>query len=180
MNRPGKYRSYEVVHGEDYPRDCYYTENKIGTDLLRVHYRVTRLPSEKRFTLRHLQDASPAERARTEQQIPRLAQLFESWESIDAAIRRPYRGNRRCALFVVMAGTPVEDPLIQLELEMMIDQGQDQWLTPTQTADALGVTVSDLVAMRAQRTGPAYFKPNLREILYSRAEIDTFRTGGAR
>jgi len=174
-----KYGDYSIVLGdEDYPRDCYYRENHRGDALLRVHYRVTRLPSKKEITLRHLRDATPADRERAEAEWGKLRQSFAGWEHIGAVRRGKYAQNPRCAIFVAMCGTPVEDPLVQLELEMMIDQGKPEWLSEKETADVLGVTVSDLATMRNLRVGPAYYKPSLREVVYLRAEIDAFTAAG--
>lgn len=116
-----KYRDYEVILGEDFPRDCHYAENAVGTNLLRVHFRVTRLPSQKLITVRHLRDATAAERRSVERLIPGMRKSFERWEQINAVRRGRYAKNPRCAIFVAMCGTAVEDPLVQLELEMMID-----------------------------------------------------------
>lgn len=181
----GKYRDYDVVVGEDFPRDCHYRDDALDRGLLRVHYRVTRLPSQKLITLRHLRDASPTERAAAERKLPHLSDTFALWEARTNAVRRGrYAQNTRCAIFVVMCGTPVEDPLVQLELEMMIDQGaiesQPEWLSESETASTLGVTVSDLAAMREQRTGPRYYKPSLRTVVYARDEVDLYRVGGIR
>lgn len=174
-----KYSDYSIALGdEDFPRDCYYDENKLGTTLLRVHYRVTRLPSTKMITLRHLRDATTADRERAEAKWEKLRQSFAGWENIGAVRRGRYVENPRCAIFVAMCGTPVEDPLVQLELEMMIDQGKPEWLSEKETADVLGVTVSDLATMRHLRVGPAYYKPSLREVVYLRAEIDAFTAAG--
>lgn len=108
--------------GDDLSRNVYYDENVQG-EVLRVHYRIYRSPSKRTYRLRHLHDATDAERAQAMKDFHNLHELFDSLEAMGHAFRHLNRRDRTW-FFVIGMGTPVEDPLIQLELEMMIDLTQ--------------------------------------------------------
>ncbi|WP_454113344.1 hypothetical protein [Microbacterium maritypicum] len=114
------YADYTVRIGDEYPLDVYYDEDVEGDRLLRVHARVSRTPSRKEFVLRPLRGATDADRARLERWADTIRRLFRSCDVAGVPYRKWNRAGQ-CWIFVIYLGTPVEDPLVQLELEMMID-----------------------------------------------------------
>lgn len=115
-----KYANYTIRVGEDdLNQRVSYREAAAG-GLLRVHYRVSRVPSRQEFVLRHCVDATAADRAQAVDRLDRLPSAFANWEKADVVWRRKARIGGYW-FFYAFAGTPVDDPLVQLELEMLID-----------------------------------------------------------
>lgn len=123
VSDPGwQYHGWTVRVGEDMPRQIFYTENRAGIELLRVHYRVSRAPAKRQFVMRHLTGATERDRTEAMAHFRQLPWVFERNERRGAADRVLNRAGRFW-VYYMYRGTPVEDPLIQLELEMMIDRG---------------------------------------------------------
>ncbi|MGN7968165.1 hypothetical protein [Microbacterium sp. 22296] len=111
----------EITH-----RPIFYCENIDGSSLLRVHYRlgwVTGRPGE--FELRHFAGATETERARAldrTSSYSNVDDLFRDWRAAGVTHRVRWRKDRRRWVEYVYLGSVVDDPMVQLELEMMIDR----------------------------------------------------------
>ncbi|WP_281640527.1 helix-turn-helix transcriptional regulator [Aurantimicrobium minutum] len=58
---------------------------------------------------------------------------------------------------------------------------QENYLTPAQVCDRIpGMTLSSLASMRYLGTGPRYFKPSHKRVLYSETDIVEWLEGTAR
>lgn len=112
-----KYADYTVRIGDDLERDVYYEYDHPTP--LRVHYRAYRIPSRKEFVIRNFTGATEQDRAEAERDVPRIPKMFE-WVEHHTDIRRR-KSKSGYWFWAWFFGTPSEDPLIQLELEMMID-----------------------------------------------------------
>lgn len=118
-----KYADYTVeVDVVDSTSRIWYEDR--GPDVLKVHYRVFRIPSRRAFVIRHFAAATATDRGEAEAMAPRIPRLFEAWEGAGRATKRrhPTKGHY---YWSVAAGTFIDDPLVQLELEMMIDRGAE-------------------------------------------------------
>lgn len=111
---------WTVKVGPDAPVDVYYDEAQRTGELLRVHFRLSRSPSRREYILRHLAGSTDADRAEAMKVFPRLYEVFDRCEAVGLAQRWKDRKDGTW-YFTMRMGTPVDDPLIQLELEMMID-----------------------------------------------------------
>ncbi|MDJ1115397.1 hypothetical protein [Microbacterium dauci] len=124
MSASTRYSDYTVTIGEDYKTDCYYTEFVNDPSLtIRVFYTVTRIPSRKEFVIKFLRNVTPDERALiTKKLLPRAAYFFSKWErTMRGGIARERVPGSTAWQYRVAMGKAVSDPLVQLELEMMID-----------------------------------------------------------
>lgn len=114
----------KLVIGPDVkPGHCFYEEGVDGS-LLRVHYRVSRVSARPgEYCLRHFTEASQADREKAEAVVRSmdLDRAFRYWAARDVVRRRRWSQDRRRWFEFVYMGTRVDDPLVQLELEMMID-----------------------------------------------------------
>lgn len=119
MSARGKYADYSVHVGADYPKDVYYEYDHPTP--LRLHYGVIRVPSRKEFIVRNFRDATARDRTETERELPKIPITFAA---VERRIPRQRMKNGRW-FWAWAFGTPAEDPLVQLELEMMIDLGSD-------------------------------------------------------
>lgn len=115
------YAGYTVRIGDEFPRDVFYTDSTAGT-LMRAHFRVSRVPSRQEFVVRPLRGATAADLAEMTAKIASIRQTFRSAE-LKGVARRLWKREGQYWFFYVYMGTPCDDPLVQLELEMMIDQG---------------------------------------------------------
>lgn len=57
-----------------------------------------------------------------------------------------------------------------------IDAG-DQWLTTREAAAYAKTTPGTLGTLRYQNTGPRYYKPSRRRILYKKSDLDAWLEG---
>lgn len=58
---------------------------------------------------------------------------------------------------------------------------QEQYLTPAQVCERVpGMTTGSLAQMRYLGTGPRYFKPSHKRVLYSESDIVAWLEGTAR
>lgn len=114
----GKYANYEHKVGNDIDRDGWY-EHRDGGSVLKVHYRAYRLPSENAFYIRHYRWSSDTERAEAERVLRILPRIWPLWESDGRARKRRHPDGYY--YWTAPCGTLLDDPLIQLELEMMLD-----------------------------------------------------------
>lgn len=115
-----KFAGYSVRLGPDRQWPIFFDNAASEDVLVRVFYRVDRIPSKKEFLVRLLGGASSDDRRHVEQLLPEIPRMFEEWESRGSDDRR-WIPSRRCWYFAVFVGKPVDDPLVQLELEYMID-----------------------------------------------------------
>lgn len=116
-----KYAGYSVrIAQTDSRAHVKYLDDAATGELLRVHYVVCRVPSRREFVIRHYHDATPEDRARIVRP-ENVARVFEYWESIGAAHKR--RASKGYYWWGAAGGHLVDDPMVQLELEMMIDRG---------------------------------------------------------
>lgn len=119
---------HTIEVGEDLDRPVYYDENQRSTHLLRIHFRLARVTSRPGvFVIRHFRDASDADRRSAIMRVSRMGTpeaTFARWKALGVdVVRVRWAADRRSWMEFVPMGDPVEDPLIQLELEMMIDLG---------------------------------------------------------
>lgn len=118
---PGhKYHGWVVRIGPDYDEAPIITEDALGRGLMRVHCLATRIPSKREFVIRPFAGATPDERAQDLAFAGRIHRDFDRAECA-GAVGRVLNRESRYWVYVTWPGTPIEDPLIQLELEMMID-----------------------------------------------------------
>lgn len=108
---------YTVEIGADKPHQIRYEFDHPNP--LRIHYRVYRIPSRKVFLVCNFVGSTGRDRAEVDLHLPQIPAMFAS--IADRA--RRIRARDGHWFWTWPFGTPVEDPLVQLELEMMIDQG---------------------------------------------------------
>lgn len=118
----GKYTNYTVEVDDVESTTAPWYEQR-GSQMLKVHYRVYRIPSKKKLILRHFAGATPEDRAEAQAILPRLQRAFEIWENQQKGRRRKHP-TAGYIYFAIPAGHLIDDPLVQLELEMMIDNDQ--------------------------------------------------------
>lgn len=101
------------------------------TNPMRAMYRIERIPSRKRFVVVLFADIDDKHRRQAEQVAARLASGY--WAEFPARFwfRRKYLNTGRL-YFRLHCGSAVEDPLIDLELQMMLDQELSRWQNETQ------------------------------------------------
>lgn len=88
-----------------------------ASELVRITYRIFRTPSAKRFVLRHFHNATEVDRVFAEKHPREVGLFFRANEHVARRSRR----TDGTYTFTIAAGRKVDDPLQQLELEMMID-----------------------------------------------------------
>ena len=110
---------WSVRVGSDLREEVYYDSNASRTALLRVHFRIARIPSRRRYQLQHLHGSTDADRAEALSYLPDLPATFDRLAT--AGHSQSFLPSDGVFWEGIWLGTPVEDPLIQLELEMMID-----------------------------------------------------------
>ena len=117
--KSSKYSNYTCrVAERDSIGSVKYMDSVDDGAMLRVHYFVVRVPSRREFVIRHFHDATEEDRANVI--CPsKVARDFELWEAQGHAYK--YRHSMGHYYWAVAVGRRVDDPLIQLELEMMID-----------------------------------------------------------
>lgn len=113
-----KYRDYSLEVGTDINRDGWY-EHREGGSVLKIHYRAFRVPSMKKFVIRHYAWATHVERAEGERMLYLLPRVFPVWEADGRARRR--RHSKGHYYWTAPCGSFLDDPLVQFELEMLID-----------------------------------------------------------
>jgi hypothetical protein len=113
-----KYRNYSTRVGEDCAIPACY-EDRDGR-LIRYHFRIYRVPSRNEFLLRHLAGSTRDERKRAERMLANMPK--GAWANFPDACWFKRRNRAEGHYFwKIEIGYPVSDPLVQLELEMMID-----------------------------------------------------------
>jgi len=119
-NHISKYGDYTVEIGADLSTVCRIEAT--AHELTRIHYCVYRVPSEKKFVIRHHKDATAEDRQRAERGAINWTRGW--WEYYcEARARRRRNPTTGVYYWRWPMGTLLDDPLIQLELEMMIDSG---------------------------------------------------------
>ncbi|KAA9134843.1 hypothetical protein [Microbacterium caowuchunii] len=108
---------YSIVVGEDHGSVLIEEHPTLGW--VRYHYRVFRVPSQQRFTLRHCADATPADRERAERVLASLP--AGGWATLAAWGELQARAGDGAPCTYLWLGSRLDDPLMQLELEMMLD-----------------------------------------------------------
>mgnify|MGYP001076253119 CR=1 FL=1 len=105
-----------------------YTESAVGGRLLRLHFMVARTTRDRSvYQWKHFSDASETDRREAEKfaaSVSDLDRMFRLWGDHGLVLSKPMREDRRRRVEFVLLGTKVDDPLVQLELEMMIDLSQ--------------------------------------------------------
>ncbi len=113
-----KYDDYTVRVEADLPRDCYYDAAEIDSAItIKISYKVYRIPSRKEFVVRFFRNATDDDRSRL--QPDKTPRCWRAWERQASIARRRHREGHW--FWSVAVGHRVDDPLVQLELEMMID-----------------------------------------------------------
>lgn len=110
--------------GQDVDIDIFYCESVDDRVLLRVHYRIEHVLSRPgEYVVRHYAAASDDERRAAVERVAGmdLDRGFRYWRAHGVAHRFRWPKDRRRWVEIVDMGTRVDDPLVQLELEMMID-----------------------------------------------------------
>lgn len=111
------YPGYSVdISIEDSKASVHYDASARG-QLTRFTFILFRIPSQKRFLVRFFHDATDEDRKLIESKLHLQGLLF--FHSRHLA-RRDRRSDGTYA-FSIYGGALVDDPLVQLELEMMID-----------------------------------------------------------
>jgi hypothetical protein len=112
------YSGYSIeVSPIDSATRTHYAEAANGR-LTRFTHRILRIPSQRRFVVRHFHDATPSDRAHTMKALFLTGELFYEYRHIARRYRRP-DGTYG---YQLIAGPMPDDPFAQLELEMIIDQ----------------------------------------------------------
>lgn len=119
MTAQGKYADY-TFRVEETPSVSKVWYEDRGPNVLRVHYQVFRTPSRREFLLRHFVDATASDRAEAQAMIPKIPRLWERWER-DGRARKRRHTTKGYYYWTAPLGTFADDPLVQMELEMMID-----------------------------------------------------------
>lgn len=115
----GKYAGYTVeVSKNDAKHDIWYEDR--GPQVLRVHYRLYRIARSRKFLLKHFETATAEDRANAEATLRDVPRFFAVNEAAGKASkwRHPEEGYY---YWTFCAGTMLDDPMLQLEFEMMID-----------------------------------------------------------
>ncbi|WP_223626754.1 hypothetical protein [Microbacterium sp. EST19A] len=112
-----RYANYDFEIGNDIPKPGWY-EDRNGS-VLKIHYRVYRVPSLRKFVLRNYAPSTATERAEAERMLKHMPRLFELWEADGRARKR--RHTKGHYYWTAPCGSFLDDPLVQLELEMMLD-----------------------------------------------------------
>lgn len=122
-------QSATPLFSSDDRRHIRYTENAVNGQLLRVHYRVSRLSGrDEAYVFRHFCDANAHDRRLAEQDVAKMQNLdrmFDLYREHGCLFRKRWESDRRRWVEYVLLGTPVDDPLVQLELETMIDRSRE-------------------------------------------------------
>lgn len=56
----------------------------------------------------------------------------------------------------------------------------DMWLTPKEAAAYARTTPGTLSTMRSGHTGPKFYKPSARRVLYRKSDLDAWLEGAAK
>ncbi len=121
IGESGKYGHYSLVVNTDHGRVLVEQDEDTGR-WVRYHCRIFRVPSRREFALRHCVDATEHDRRQAEKALMSMpsggwARFGDRWLR-----RRSSHGNYY--VWSVFVGRYIDDPLVQLELEMMIDQSR--------------------------------------------------------
>lgn len=113
-----RYADYTTVVAEDTDYGSVIDQLDDGT-WAKFYYRIFRVPSSKEFTLRMCRDATPRER----EHAARVLESMPSggWSKFRPEVWFKRRSPKGYFHWHVFGGEPLEDPLVQLELELMID-----------------------------------------------------------
>lgn len=117
-----KYADYTFKVGSDIPRDGWYEQRDAGR-VLKIHYRAYRVPSKREFGIRHYAWSTETERAEGVRMLHLLPRIFWLWESDGRARKRRHPDGHY--YWTAPCGSFLDDPLIQLELEMMLGDSSD-------------------------------------------------------
>lgn len=112
--------NYSVRVGDDDENDAYYSTSDDGKTTIRIYYRISRIPSRKEFVVRPLGGATTAEREDLQASLAEIPHLFAYWES--RGFVRKTKAVGGYWFWYVYCGRTLDDPLLQLELEAMIDE----------------------------------------------------------
>lgn len=94
-------------------------------EILKVHFWAFRVPSRRKFIVRHFQDATLEDRIEALRLASRLHTAFEGWEQSGKTSKRRRSDGTYCVR--AAAGHFIDDPLDRLELEMMLETtGQNE------------------------------------------------------
>lgn len=113
-----KHDNYTFRVGNDIPRDGWYEQRSAGR-VLKIHYRAYRVPSKHEFVIRHYAWSTDTERKEGERMLHILPRIFWLWESDGRAKKRRHQDGHY--FWTAPCGSFLDDPLIQLELEMLIE-----------------------------------------------------------
>lgn len=114
---PTKYADYGTEIREDHG-NCIIEPDSNGA-LVKYHYRISRIPSQKLFILRHCKDSTPEDREKAERSLAAMPEGHWADFPSDRWFKR--RSTRGFFFWTAYIGRYLDDPLIDLELEMMID-----------------------------------------------------------
>lgn len=110
-----KYQDYTCRIGEDLPGKMFFEE--VNGQLVRFYCQFYRVPSRKEFVLRFYAGADVEDRRRGERMLRRMPE----WTEFPTETWFKRRHSAGYYFWKLVIGRPVENPLVQLELEMMID-----------------------------------------------------------
>ncbi|KTS09908.1 hypothetical protein [Microbacterium testaceum] len=118
--RRGPYTGYTVkVDTRESTTSVHYDTATNGA-LARFSYRLFRIPSERLLVVRYFHDATSDDRQHAERRMHVQGALFYQ-NRAEAQCRRRPNGTY---VFRIIGGRIVDDPLVQLELETIIDCSQ--------------------------------------------------------
>ncbi|WP_100811940.1 MULTISPECIES: hypothetical protein [unclassified Microbacterium] len=116
-----KYRDYTTRIARDATTAAHYVT--VDGAAARLHYFIYRVPSRKEFVLRHMAGSTPAERESAERVLALMPD--GRWARYRPKCWFKYRTPAGHYCWRVSLGRFLDDPVVQLELEMMIDRYAD-------------------------------------------------------
>lgn len=112
-----KYADYTTRIGADGTFTSFVEEYPEGW--AKFYYRIYRVPSRKEFVLRMAADANTRERTHAEKVLAQMPS--GAWAKFDPNSWLKHRAQEGYWYWKLIGGDNLDDPFVQLELEMMID-----------------------------------------------------------
>lgn len=114
------YDDYSVRLCGDGQHEAFYCGD--GPNVMRLFYRIIRVPSQQEFRVRLMPGANDKERVWVERHLHQIPDTFAQFEYLT---RKQRLASGKYA-WSLCCGFYIADPIMQLELEMMIDEGREQ------------------------------------------------------
>jgi hypothetical protein len=111
-----KYADYTTTVRDDWG-SCSIEPYEPTGELVKYHYRIFRVPSQKLFVLKHCADATDADRAAALRMLATMPRGgWDRWSQYADKGRNPTTG---ACYWRVLLGTFLDDPLLRLELAQL-------------------------------------------------------------